>query len=532
MGPTDALTPEINIVKTAIHDPACEADIDGTGVVVIGHPGENVTYQYNITNPGDWPLDVTSLIDDNGTPGDLGDDIDLLVSGIFVGGDTNNDGYLDPGEEWVYQFTKPLTDLGYTTNTVVVQGTPVDANEVPITALGTVTASDDERVFVAEAAISIEKRVNSKDANVEPPEFDHVLLGSAVNFTYLVTNNGNIALSLSDIVDDNATVDGADDFNASPVLKPNLNNIGDVNDNGRFDPGETWEFEALAVVVDTLGLRTNIASVTGTPIDINGEAIDEECIAPVSDTDPASIYVDQPAILLDKSIVLGEQCQADVDGTGVVPIYHSGDSATFRYTLTNPGTVALQITSLIDDNGTPGDLGDDLDILTVGTFISGDTDNDGFLDIDETWVYEYSKPVVALGTYTNTAVVIGQPVGNDNQQLTSLGTVTSTDDAVLYVADVGINLEKRVNGKDANSEPPAFDHILLGSAVNFTYLVTNTGNVILSLSDFVDDNGTPGDMGDDFTPTPCCRVVSILATPIKTTCLIPAKLGNFRPWEF
>ncbi|MDJ0844600.1 DUF7507 domain-containing protein [Crocosphaera sp.] len=38
-----------------------------------------------------------------------------------------------------------------------------------------------------------------------------------------------------------------------------------------------------------------------------------------------------------------------------------------------------------------------------------------------------------------------------------------------------------------------------GDIITFTYEVTNTGNVDLTIDDLVDDNATPDDPTDDFT---------------------------------
>ena len=72
----------------------------------------------------------------------------------------------------------------------------------------------------------------------------------------------------------------------------------------------------------------------------------------------------------------------------------------------------------------------------------------------------------------------------------------------LVAPAFGIDLEKLVNGIDADSAPGPL--IAAGSPVTFTYELRNTGAgffVQLSILSISDDNGTPGDTADDFTPT-------------------------------
>ena len=48
---------------------------------------QSVTYTYVVTNTSTGstdPLTITSLIDDNGTPGNAADDVNLLTAGSFV----------------------------------------------------------------------------------------------------------------------------------------------------------------------------------------------------------------------------------------------------------------------------------------------------------------------------------------------------------------------------------------------------------------------------------------------------------------
>lgn len=61
-----------------------------------------------------------------------------------------------------------------------------------------------------------------------------------------------------------------------------------------------------------------------------------------------------------------------------------------------------------------------------------------------------------------------------------------------------INIEKATNGSDADVMGP---DIPVGDTATFTYAVTNAGDVPLANIVVIDDNGTPGDLSDDFSPT-------------------------------
>ena len=56
-----------------------------------------------------------------------------------------------------------------------------------------------------------------------------------------------------------------------------------------------------------------------------------------------------------------------------------------------------------------------------------------------------------------------------------------------------------MNGLDADSATGPF--IPVGNVATFTFQVTNTGNIALGNIAVVDDNGTVGNLADDFSPT-------------------------------
>lgn len=122
---------------------------------------------------------------------------------------------------------------------------------------------------------------------------------------------------------------------------------------------------------------------------------------------------------------------------------------------------------VVDDSGTPGDEGDDVTVCTGLTLIEGQTTS-------------CSRSNVTLSeTRTSVATVTGQdPLSND---------VTANDDVTVNVISPGI--EVVVTSDQAV--------IYAGEAVTYTYRITNTGDVTLTGVTVVDDNGTPGDEGDD-----------------------------------
>src|SRR5262249_61036770 len=88
------------------------------------------------------PLTITSLIDDNGTPGNTVDDFSPVgvLSGGFNVGDVNHNGKVDFGEVWLFTSTGATTQplkavLGTTTNTATViatNGRPVSAPHIAV----------------------------------------------------------------------------------------------------------------------------------------------------------------------------------------------------------------------------------------------------------------------------------------------------------------------------------------------------------------------------------------------------------------
>src|SRR5205823_4579755 len=68
----------------------------------------------------------------------------------------------------------------------------------------------------------------------------------------------------------------------------------------------------------------------------------------------------------------------------------------------------------------------------------------------------------------------------------------------------------------------------VGSTVTWTYIVTNTGNVTLTNVNVVDDNGTPGNLGDDIAVGTITTLLPGSANAQTLTASRPAQLGQYQ----
>ncbi len=373
--------------------------------------GGTVTWTYVVTNTGNVPLGNIVVTDNQG------------VTPVYLSGDTNDDNLLDVDETWTFEATGTAVPGQYA-NIGTVVGTPPSGPNV--------TDSDPSHYigfYPDEPSIKIEKATNGVDADT--PTGPAIPVGGAVTWTYEVTNPGNVPLS-NIIVTDNQGV--------TPVYTS-----GDTNGDNLLDVNETWIFEATGVAVP--GQYANIGTVVGTP----------PTGPDVTDSDPSHYF----GIPIDMAVINIEKATNGVDAdlpTG--PFIPVGDTVTWTYVVTNPGNVPLS--NIIVTDNRPG---------VVPIYISGDTNNDGILQVGETWVYEATGVAVA-GQYANIGTVVGTPpTGPD---------VTDSDPSHYFgisPTPPSINIEKATNGVDA--DVPTGPSILVGNTVTWTYEVTNTGTVPL-----------------------------------------------------
>ena len=203
----------------------------------------------------------------------------------------------------------------------------------------------------------------------------------------------------------------------------------------------------------------------------------------MTDTNPDNHFGAAPGINLVK---LTNGTDNDTPPGALVPV---GSTVTFTYVVTNTGNVPLSGVTVRDDNGTPADPADDFD----ATFVGGDADADGLLDLDRDLdlhrlADRHRRPVhQPRHRHRHPAAGGGPPV-----------TDTNPDN---HFGAVGGHQPGQADQRHGQRRARPASVVPVGSTVTFTYLVTNTGNVPLSGVTVRDDNGTPANPADDFDAT-------------------------------
>lgn len=209
-----AVVPLIGIIKI----PSPLALPRGTGVI---------TYNYTVWNVGGLRALVGITVTD-----------DKCAPVTMITGDSNNNGKLDPGENWKYTCTTTLSTT--TTNTSTAIGHSDDGfNQVAInTAIATVVVGAPIPSPLI-TIITVPSRLT-----VFPVE------GGDITYTYTVTNPGVAAIH-NVVVADNK---------CAPVSGPS----GDINGNNLLDSNETWTYTCHThTPVSTMNIATAEGRVNG-----------------------------------------------------------------------------------------------------------------------------------------------------------------------------------------------------------------------------------------------------------------------------
>ena len=420
--------PAIAIVKTAVYDDGGDCS----------DPGEVIEYTFTVTNEGN--VSLSNIVVD-----------DPLLGGPVPGpdsGDTDGDNELDVTETWIYTGSYTITqddiDNGEVVNQATATGTAPDQSTVSDLS-GSTTTTDDVTVttLCQDPAIAIVKTSEYDDGG------DCSDPGEVIEYTFTVTNEGNV--SLSNIVVDDPLLGG-------PVPGPDS---GDTDGDNELDVTETWIYTgSYTITQDDIdnGEVVNQATATGT-------APDQSTVSDLSGSTTTTDDVTVTTLCQDPAIAIVKTSEYDDGGDCSDP----GEVIEYTFTVTNEGNVSLS-NIVVDDPLLGGPVpGPD----------SGDTDGDNELDVTETWIYTGSYTItqddIDNGEVVNQATATG--TAPDQSEVSDLsGSTTTTDDVTVTTLcqDPAIAIVKTSEYDDGGdcSDP--------GEVIEYTFTVTNEGNVSLS----------------------------------------------------
>ena len=288
-------------------------------------------------------------------------------------------------------------------------------------------------------AINIVKKTNGTDNNA--PTGPYIPVGDTVTWTYIVTNPGSVNLT-------NIVV--TDSMGVTPAY------VGGDDGDWILQTTETWNYQALGPA--TVGQYSNTGTATGY---FGG--------FPVSDTDPDH-YLGVKAKIEISPLLDNNKVGEDHVLTACVYV----DSGSGYALYTQPITINFTKTAGVGS----------LSALIVPT-------STGCAQTILTSAVTGHSTVTAQSAFT---------VGGADFNISTDGTGDNSGPAEKdwVAAQACIHIEKSTNGQDADS--PTGPTITVGGTVSWVYLVTNCGDVPLSNVVVTDDNGTPGNLADDWSP--------------------------------
>ncbi|WP_408951598.1 OmpA family protein [Lysobacter sp. Hz 25] len=482
---TATATPTLTLDKTAVSG----NPYDGVGDVV--------SYQYEVTNTGNVTINALSVSDDRIAT------VTCPVTTLAPGISTTCSGS--------YTITQADLDAGSVTNNASATGTPTQGTLIPATDNATVTAA-------AAPMLTLDKSVVSGNP------YDAV--GDVASYQYVVTNTGNVTISALSVADDRiATVScplttlapGASttctgsytitqaDLDAGSVIN-NASATG-TPASGVLTPATD---SATVTSSATPALTLDKTAVAGDPYDAVGDVVSYEYLV----TNPSNITINALTVTDDKiatvtcpvttltpgasTTCIGSYTitQADLDAGSV--INNATASGTPASGVLVPGTDRESVNATqspvltLDKTAVSGDPFDAVGDVVNYEYLVTNTGNLTItgLSVTDDRIATVTCPVTTLapgasttctGSYTITqadldaGAVTNIATANADQSI-----VPPTDtETVAAVAAPALTLDKT-----AVSGAP-FDAV--GDAVNYQYLVTNTGNVTINALTVTDD---------------------------------------------
>ncbi|MGL5811402.1 MAG: beta strand repeat-containing protein, partial [Nocardioides sp.] len=393
-GGGDPVTAEDTVTTPIPAAPAITLD-KSAGAPSGNSAGDTIAYEFLVTNTGNVTLDPVS-VDDPKVAGN-GQSITCPVSVLAPAASTTCTA--------TYTLTQADVNAGEVVNVATASGTPPGGGD-PVTAEDTVTTP-----IPAEPAITLDKQAGTPTGNSA---------GDTLDYTFLVTNTGNVTLDPVSV--DDPKVAGNGQSVTCPVTI--------------LDPGDSTTCTATYTLTQTdvdAGNVANTATANGTPPTGADVTAEDSTDAPI---------LGEPLITLDKT-------------AGTPSGTNAGDTIAYEFLVTNTGNVTLDPVSVDDPKVAGNGQSVTCPVTTLAPAAATTC----------TATYTLTQADVDAGQVINTATASGTPPGGGDP-------VTAEDTVATPIAsEPTIALDKTAGAPSGNSA---------GDTIAYEFLVTNTGNVTLS----------------------------------------------------
>jgi uncharacterized repeat protein (TIGR01451 family) len=422
-------TPDISIDKTVT---AAGGTCPGDETLTI-EAGDQVTYCYEVSNPGDAPLYNVTVVDDNGTPGDSGDDFAVSLTGLIDVDDDGDASDLDAEAIANGQVTfapSPDGALPATvTNTAAATGDDSNIDPTQLSDSDTASVVIESSPVVAPIAVVIKgiEAGNDTIATLTEPGGEVTIPVTVTNTAPADAGDATLTELVDNIYGDITTV-------AGDITNTTCATGGIISGGGTY----TCQF-----VVDVTSRPDTITdTITAT---LTNDAGDD------TDTDQANVIV--------------EDAPSSIEVTKTadpVTVPESGGDVTFTVVVKNTSAVDTVTIDTIEDNQF-GDITADCDTNLPTDLAPG-----------ETLTCEFTETLSGNPGTTHTNVVTATGTDDDNN------AVENDDDAEVGFDDVLPDITVIKTADPTTVVEP-------GENVTFAFEVTNNGAEAVTLTTLKDD---------------------------------------------
>src|SRR5690606_22958444 len=291
--------------------------------------------------------------------------------------------------------------------------------------------------------------------------------GEVIEYTIIVTNTGNVTLTNVQVTDDNA-----DDTNVGSIVE--------------LEVGQSETFTASHTITQAdldAGVVYNVATATGKDPkdrDVTGKSTDNN---PLDPTDPDSPDPD-PNCPECTIVPIDQDCAITVTKSTDRSKTYSAEGEVIEYTIivTNTGNVTLTNVQVTDDNADDTNVGSivELEVGQSETFTASHTITQA--DLDAGVVYNVAT---ATGKDPKDRDVTGKSTDNNPLDPTDPDS-PDPDPNCPECTIVPIDQDGAITV--TNSTDRSKTYSAEGEVIEYTIIVTNTGNVTLTNVQVTDDN--------------------------------------------